>query len=800
VDRAWQDVRYALRTLRRDFAFTALIVLILAIGIGLNTAVFSVVRAVLLAPLPYEDPARLTMLWTDIPEEGVRESPSAWGNVEAWKAQNHVFEDLATFDPTTLTLTGGVWPERISGVKASANLPSVLGVAPALGRWFSAEEERGDVAVAVLSHALWERRFAGSADAIGGIIEVAEVPFRVVGVMPAGFGFPDSDAALWLPQSAFGGWGALAGERGTGAWRVVGRMSRGTSLDQVGAEMDRIAARLEQEQPEANAGLRIRAVPLHDQMTGGSFRLALWTLFGAVEFVLLIACANGAHMILARGMNRAQEFALRVSLGANTPRLIRQLLTESLVLAGAAGVAGVLLAQAALRVLLAAAPAGIPRVQEIAVDPLVLGYALAVSLTVGVLFGVAPALGFRRAPLAAALREGRSPSRRGAGHRTRSVLSVFQFALAIMLVFGASVLVRSLIAVRRVDPGFRTENVLMTNLSVERSSERVAFYDRLVREVGALPGVAAAGIVEDLFISGAPNATVAIEGSVAEPASLPIRSDAIAGDFFASIGASLRAGREFAPSDGADAPSVAIVNETMARRFWPDASPIGKRFRFGSSAAEPWIEVVGVAGDMRRQGPENAPIAQIFRPYAQAPSRNMNVLIRTDATAPDLVPALRTRVAAMDRTVALPQVTTLEQAVDIRYVVQRRFQTLLLGLFSAIALMLAAVGVYGLMQYSVAQRQREIGVRMALGGTSGDVVSMVLRQGLAMAVQGLALGTVGALLLSDRLSALFFGAGASDFTNVAVTAGILLVTTVLACWLPARRAARIDPMVALRQW
>jgi predicted permease len=799
MDQAWLDVRYALRTLRRDLGFTALIVLILAIGIGLNTAVFSVVRAVLLAPLPYEDPARLAMLWTAIPDEGVHEASSAYANVQDWKERSRVFEDLATFDPTSLTLTDGAWPEQISGARVSANLVSVLGVAPALGRAISPEDERRRAAVVVLGHALWERRFEGAPDAIGRTLEIGGVPFQVTGVMPDGFGFPD-DTQLWLPQTTLADWDANAAQRGTGLWRVIARVRRDASMEQVRADMNAIAAGLEQAYPDANAGLGINVIPLHDQMTGASFRLALWMLFGAVGLVLLIACANGAHMILVRGMNRTQELALRVSLGADTPRLIRQLLTESLVLAAAAGVAGVLLARAGLRLLIAFAPDNIPRLDEIGIDATVLAYATAVSLAVGVLFGIAPALGFVRAPVARVLREGRAPANRGAGG-VRRALIVVQFALAIVLVFGASVLIRSLIEVQRVDPGFRSESVVMAQLSVEAPSRRRPFYEQVVAEVRSIPGVAAAGIVEEVFIGGAPTAPIMVEGSASvEPTFAPMRFDAIAGDFFATLGVPLREGRVLTASDGAESVPVAVVNETMARRFWPGQSAVGKRFRAGAAdAGAPWLEVVGVVGDMRRQGLEQTPIAQVFRPYAQEPSRNMVLLIRAEPGAPDLIASVRTRIAAIDGTVPLYGITTLAQAMD-RYLVQRRFQTLLLGLFSAIALTLAAVGVYGLIQYSVMQRTREIGVRVALGGTSGHVLSMVLRQGLTVALQGLAVGIVVALLLSERLSALFFGVAAADLGSIVVTSGVLLLATLVACWLPARRAARVDPMTALRHW
>lgn len=797
----WSDVRYALRSLRRDAAFSVVVILTLAVGIGFNTAVFSVVRSVLLAPLPYQDSDRLVTVWSEIPSQGVQRATSSFGNIQDWRAQNRVFEDVATFDPISLTLTDGEWPELISGAKASANLFSVLGVVPELGRTFAAEEEQQRSAVAVLSHELWQRRFAASPDAIGDAVEIGGTSFQVIGVMPEGFGFPERETELWLPQTWFSGAEVTTTARGTGPWSVVARLHPGVSLEQAREGMNVIARRLEQVYPTANRGLRTHAVFLQDQVTGGSFRLGLWSLFGAVGLVLLIATANGAHMILARGMNRSHEFALRLALGATSPRLIRQVLAESLVLAGVAGVAGFLLAAGGVRLLVALAPGNVPRLDEIGIDSVVLIYATVVSLAVGMLFGIAPALGFSRIPLADFLRAGRGPSRRSRGHYARKLLMVFQFALAIVLVFGASLLVRSLLQVRAVDPGFDPSNVLMSNLSVAAPERRQPFYQQVVEDVGAIPAVRAAGVVEDLFISGTPNRAVYTEGSASTAATpVPLRIDAIAGEFFDAIGSPILAGRGFSSRDGAESAPVAIINEEMARRFWPGESPLGRRFRTGDQGPEdPWIEVVGVVGDMYRQGPETPPIPQVFRPYSQAPSRNMVLLARTDGPVIGLGAEIRARVAAIDRTVPLYSITTVEEALD-RFLLQRRFQTLLLGLFSGVALLLAAVGIYGLMQYAVSQRVREIGVRIALGGSSGQVMTLILRQALAIALPGLAAGIVCALMLSHALSALFFRVSVFDITNLALTVGILLLTTIAACYIPARRAARVDPMRALRQW
>ena len=794
MDTLFHDMRHALRSWHRDFGFSATVVLTLAIGVGANTAAFGIVRSVLLEPLPYVAPDRLAMVWSRIPEQGITESPSGYANILDWKARTRAFDDLATFDPVTLTLSGGEWPEQISAARASANLFALLGVAPAFGRAFSPEEERQQAALAVISHDVWQRRFGGSTDVIGQTVQVAGSPLAVIGVMPEGFGFPGRAIELWVPQTWFGDWSAEVVRRGTDNWRVVGRLRDGVSIEEAREDLSGIAAQLEQSSAE-NAGLGVAVVPLHDQVTGGPFRLALWTLFGAVGLVLLIACANVAHLYVVRGMDRAQGFAVRVALGATAPRLIRHALAESIVLAGAATVGSLFVATAVVDLFIALAPADVPRLADIRLGPVALAYGIVLSLAAGVSCSVAPALRYARSAPYHALREGRLPTPNK--ERTRSVMIAGQFALAIVLVFGANLLIRSLIEARRVDPGFDPENVLMANLSVASSAERVAFYEEVLENVGAMSQVQSVGIVEDLFISGVPSRAITIEGRTpSAPETAEIRIDAIAGDFFEALGVPLVAGRAFARADGADAVPVAVVNEVMASLYWPGESAVGKRFRTGTAADAAWIEVVGVVGDMRRQGPERTPISQVFRPYVQEPSRNMVLLVRTEGPVPDLATILRTRVAEIDRTVPLYQVSPLPDAME-RYFLQRRFQTLLLTVFSAVALILAAVGIYGLVQYSVAQRTREIGLRIALGAVSRQVVFMVLGQGVAVAFPGLVAGMLCALWLSESLSSLLFGVVAGDLLNVVVTAAVLLLTTLLACYVPARRAARVDPLSAL---
>jgi predicted permease len=791
-----QDVRYSLRALRRDGGFTVVVILTLALGIGANTAVFSVVHSVLLRPLPYEDPDRLMMIWTTIASRGVDEATSGYGNVRDWRAQTRAFENLATFDPTSRTLTGGEWPEQVMTADVSASLFSVMGVEPSIGRTFSPEEEQRRAPVVVVSHEFWQRRFGGSPSVMGTSLELNDIPFEIIGVMPEGFTFPERD--IWLPQTVLSGWDMREARRGTDSWRVVGRLAAGQSLEAARTEMSQIASRLERAHPSENAGLGVNVVPLHDQVTGSSLRLALWTLFGAVGLVLLVACANAAHVIVARGLRRAQEYSIRVALGATTSRLVRLALTETLLISLAAGAVGLLVAATAVDLVMNLMPANMPRIDEVGMGAAVLVYGIVVSTATAVVFGLGPALSrARRAPLDG-LREGRGTLR--SGQRARRLLVIGQLALAMVLLFGANLLIRSFVQARAVDLGFEPEGVLMAQLRVASPEDRIPFYEQVIERVRGLPGVQAAGILEEVFITGAPNRAITVEGRGAGEASREeVRIDAVAGEPFSTLAVEWIDGRDFSATDGAGSAPVAIINETMARRLWPGETAVGKRFHTGDAlSGTPWIEVVGVVADMRRQGFETTPIAQAFRPYAQAPSGGMNLLVRTDEPLSDLPTAIRMRIAEVDRTVPFYGVTSVEEQLD-SYLAPRRSQSFLLGLFSAIALVLAAIGTYGLIQYSVAQRTREIGVRIALGARLERVTRMVVGEGLVLAVIGLAVGVGLALGLSRMASGLLYGVAPSDLTSLGVTAAVLLLTTLLACWAPARRASRIDPVVALRE-
>ncbi len=791
VDAVRQDVRHPVVALRRDLAFAVVVILTLGIGIGANPAVFGVVHSVLLRPLPYTEPDRLVTLWTSIPERGIARVPSAYGNIQDWKERSHAFEALATYDPATRTLTGGDWAERVGTADASATLFSVLGVEPAIGRTCSEDEERRRAAVVVLSHDFWVRRFSASSASIGKTVEIDRRPFQVIGVLPEDFAYAP-DVQLWLPETVLSYWDDRVDRRGTDSWRVLARLAPGASVESAQRGTTEIAERLERDHPSVNAGLGVSVVGLRDQVTGSSLRLVLWTLYSAVVPILLIACANVAHLIVARGVHRRQELSLRVALGATTSRLVGLALTEIVLLSVVAGLAGLLLAGVAMDVLVAIAPPEVPQLEYVGMNLVVLTYGIGIAMFTGVVAGAWPSLSRARTAVYDVLRGGR-----GAGMETRGrqLLVAAQFALSLVLVFGTSLLVRSLAEARGVDLGFDSSDVFMANLPVE-PSDRVAVNRKVVENVVALPGVTAASVVEDLFIHGAPNRPVETDGSgSAEPVPQELRIDAIDGPFFRTLGMSIREGRDFTPAGAAGTVPVAIVNETMAGGLWPGRSPVGQRFRTPGS---PWIEVVGVIGDMGRQGFERDAIPQAFRPHAQSPSGGMNLLVRTDGPVVGLAAAIRATVAEIDKAVPVYFPTTVDDALD-RYLGPRRFQVVLLGLFSTIALLLAAIGIYGLVRYFVSQRTREMGIRLAVGAQSGELVRMVVRQGLSLAVLGPTVGMAIAFFLSRAITPLLFDIGPSDPTTVAATSAVLLITAAVACYIPARRAARVDPVIALRE-
>jgi predicted permease len=802
LEATWQDLRYGARMLLKSPGFTATVLLTLASGIGANITIFSVVNAVLLRPLPYPEADRLVFLWSEAPRQNIRERASAYANFSDWRNQNTLFEDLAVFDPTVVTLTGAAEPEQVMSVRTSANLFPLLGVEPLLGRTFTADEEQQKVRVVVLSHGLWQRRFGAAPDILGRTLEIDGVSSQVIGVMPEHF--KSGETPVWEPHTLFPDWEARKAQRGTGSWQVVGRLKPQVSLAQAQTEMSAIAQRLGQAYPNDNKGLGVNLVPFQLQFTGSNVRLALWMLFGAVVLVLLIACTNVANLMLARGIAREREMAIRLALGAGRLRLIRQLLTESALLSLLGGAVGLLMASWGIRAILSFSPPNIRNLDSVAIDARVLAFTTIVSLLTGLLFGLAPALKISQSHPGAALKEGRSASGGISGRRLRGLLVITEFGLAVLLLAGAGLLLRSFSKLQAVDPGFDPARVLHMQLTPARNStadQWRAFYQQVSERVVALPGVEAAGLTKEIFISGNPDELITLEGAAPDgsaTARIPFRRDVISEGLFQTLRVPLRKGRFFNAQDNQGALPVTIINETMARRFWPGEEALGKRFKLGpAQSPNPWLTVVGIIGDMRRQHLERQPIAQIFRPYLQSSERRLILLIRTTGEPTQLAPLVRNEIRAIDKTVLVNGISTLESLLA-RNMAQRRFQTWLLTLFSALALLLSAVGIYGLIHQSVAFRTREIGTRMALGAQPRDVLRLVIGQGMRWALCGIGIGLLGAFALTRVLTGLLFGVTATDPMIFIATPLLLALVAMLACYLPARRATKVDPMVALR--
>ena len=795
-----QDVRYALRGLGKNPSYTAVAVLTLALGIGANTAMFTVLNAALLRPLPYPSPDELVMLWTDVPGQGTREGRSTYLDVEAWRTRSKSLADVAVYDPVSVRLTAPGELDRISVVRTSANFFTILSVRPFRGRVFTASEAMERRRVAVISYRFAQARFGGADNALGATIALDDMPSEVIGVTPPGFQFGDPD--VWEPHTLFPDWDVRRGAQTASSWFAIGRLRPQATVAQAQAELSAIAQRLDETRAAPEDARGVVVMPLSRHLVGTRARLALWMLTGAVFCVLLIGVTNITSLSLARSAGRDREFALRTALGASRGRVFRQLFTESLTLGVFAGAAGVLVARAGLPLVLALAPAGAGAGTEARLDGAMLASTLGLSLITGMLVGLAPVITAGRLNPGAALHGGSKGSSSGAARRlTRHALVVAEFALAIVLLVGAGLLTRSLLRVQGVDPGFNPDRVMSMQFALPEShtsAQRATYFQQVLERVESVPGVERAGVIGDLFIGATQEQIVTVEGSASGSRRLPLRRDEVSGGVFETLGVALIRGRMFSAEDGADAPPVAIVNEAMAGRLWPEGDPVGKRFKFGPfSAGTPWFTVVGVVGDMRRQGLEHDPIPQMFEPLAQNPSRLATLLVRTSNEPLSLAAALRAEVRPIDARVPLYGASTVAARLAA-FEAPRRFQTSLVIAFSLVALVLAAVGIYGVVQYSTATRTREIGVRMAVGAQRTDIFRMVVGEGLKLSVAGVALGLVSAIWLGRIGSSLLFGVGATDPVTYAGVSLLLIAVALAGCYLPARRAARLDPLKALR--
>ncbi len=809
IETLLQDLRYGLRMLVKDPGFTAVAALALALGIGANTAIFTVLNAVILRPLPYRDPGRLAVLWTDNLRKNLHEERTSYPNFQDWKRQNHVFEDMAFCSSFTVNLPGGDRPDRVMAARVTSNLFSMVGVSPILGHTFTAEDEARGNRVIVLSYGLWQRRFGSSHEVLGKTLEIDGAPGVVIAVMPAIFQLPGSEVQFWEPHAMFPGWNKTELERGVPSGYVVGRLKPGVSLRQAQADMNVVGSRLVRQYPDLAgnpdfSGFAVNIVPLSVQLIGKQVRLALWLLFAAVVLVLLIACADVASLLLARAAGRQRELAVRTALGAGRRRLMRQLLTESVLLSFTSGGLGLALAAFGVRTLVGLAPQDIPRLDQVGIDHAVFAFSLVLSTLAGILFGLAPAWKVAKSDPQNSLKKGDRGLAGSLGiRRAHGLLVIGEYALAIVLLAGAGLLIRSLLRVQAVDPGFRPERVLIARVvqsSVKPEAQWAELYPQALVRIMAIPGVQSAGAIDNFFFQSNPDDTIIPEGqtvSAARVAAEQVMDDGVSVDYFRAVGAPLLKGRFFSQQDGPNSPRVAIINQTLARRFWPSEDSLGKRFRFGfQKPSDPWISVVGVVGDMRRGGLTRVPVSQAFLPLTQDPARGMDFVVRA-ASDPPLAAAVRNAINSVDKTVPVFNVSTLDQQLH-EQTGPMRFETTLLGAFATLAMVLAALGIYGITSYSVAQRTHEIGVRMALGARRADVLTLVLGRGLRLSIAGVGIGLVGAAALTRFLSSLLYEVKATDWITYLVASVALTAVAVIACHVPARRATQIDPMVALR--
>ena len=800
------DVVYAIRSLRKRPVFAAAAVLTLALGIGANSAIFTVVNAVLLQPLPYPAPDRLMMLWTYNPRQGYDKDVNAYPNFDDWRRLSASFEGMSAYFGSTFALTQAGDPAQIEGAIVTPGFFETLGVTPVLGRTFDGREvSAGGARVAILSHGLWQTRFGGDPAIVGRTVILNSVSHEVLGVMPASFAHPQT-ALVWTPLSPSERLAPVMQSRSSYWLEVIGRLKPGIDRRLAQSEMDTIAAALETQYPEANAGIGVRLVPMHEEIVG-DVRQPLLILFVTAGLVLLIACANVANLLLARAASRQRELAIRTALGAGRRRLIAQLLTESLVLASLGGVAGLLLAAWGIQAMLALAPSNLPRLTDVRVDSFAVLYTSLASLITGLVFGATPALQSAAATAGEFLNErGRTESHGARGRRLRASVAIAEVAVALVLLIGAGLLVRSFVAMHNVDLGFDARGILAVRVELPRAryandAQVAAFFDDLVARLRALPGVQSVGLGSSV-VRAPQSSTLSVYGQAPPDPSVRTPSvpyDSVTPEFFTTLKIPLRRGRLFTSTDGPAAQPVVVVNESLARRFFPDDDAIGKRVTYDDpvDAQARWLTIVGIVGDTRRGGVDRDPRAELYYPLTQLPDRSLYALVRTSGDPLSLARAAQAQVWSIDPNQPTASIRSVEVILADAQA-NRRFTTLLLGLFSIVALALATMGIYGVIAYSTSQRVQEIGIRMALGASRRDVLTSVLKEAVIIGVFGLALGIAAALALTRFLSGLLFGVGAHDpVTFVTLPLGLLLVA-ILAALIPAARAVHVDPLVALR--
>ena len=806
MESIFAEIRYGLRSLLKRPGATLIALVTLALGIGVNTAIFSAVDSILLRPLPLKEPERLVSVWEQTLSLGIQQNQAAPANSFDLRSQNGVFEDLGAYGPLDVNLTGDGEPERLDGQVVRANVFSILGVAPAIGRTFLPNEDQvGQEKVVVLSDALWQRRFNRDPSILNRNISLNGQSFTVVGVMPRGFFFPLRETELWVP------W-AMEPEQASGRgdhylW-LVARLKPGVTLERANADLDAIAQRLSAAYPRTNEGLGFTARPLHQDYVG-NLRLPILILFAAVGLVLLIACANVANLLLAQATTRRKEIAIRLALGARRWTIVRQMLVESLLLACSGGLLGVLGAFWVVQALEKLLPESLSKLHGVSIDARVFVFTLGVSVLTAVVFGGLPAwLASRTRPGATLNDVARDVAGGTSGRYVRRVLVVSEVALAVVLLVSAGLLIRSFQLLRQVDTGLKTENVLTMRMVLPmpkylQAESRRAFYDEVLRRVKEVPGIDAAGVISFLPLSfSGMNFNFSIEGRAASrDLNLPFALfRVVSPDYFRAMGIPLLRGRYFEAHDSPDSPPVVVVNRRLAEQYWPGEEAVGKRLKVGPhDSKNVWLTVVGVVGDVRQTGLYEQKL-EFYVPYMQerrsfvAPR---DLVIRTKAEPAVVAAAVRQAVWAVDKDQPVSNVRTMDQ-VFAAAISQERFQALMLGLFAGLALVLACVGLYGVISYTVVQRTHEIGVRMALGAQPVDVLRLVIRQGMFLTFTGLAAGIVAGMFVTRVLSDMLFGVTPKDPLTFVGVPVLLLVVAFLACYIPARRATRIDPLTALR--
>jgi putative ABC transport system permease protein len=801
-----QDARFAFRTFRQSKGFTLVAVSTIALGIGATAAIFSVVDSLILKPLPYPDADRIVMVWMDNPKLGLHEDVHSYPNLMDLRAQNRSLSHLNAFRELGVNLTGTGEPQRVTAGMMSAEAMAAVSARPIVGQLFTAENEKtGNDGVVVLGEGLWKSNFGGDPSVLGKSIELNGRSRTVIGVLPAAFEFPSERTQLWMPLVVPDN---AKTARSWFSWWAVGKIKPGVSLQQARADLGAVAKRLAEQYP-TNRDYGVTVTPLPEQVVGPTLRTTLWVILGAVAAVLLSACANVANLLFSRAAVREREVTVRMALGASNRRLVRQLLTESLLLSGLGGIVGIALAFGALRVLPRLAPADLPRLSTIHLNGTVLLVTAAVTVLTGLLFGLVPAMQSSRARLSENLREGGRGGTAGrGGQRLRRGIVAAQLALVVVLLTSAGLLLRTWVTLQQVQLGFSPKNELTLTLQLPgtkypQPADVVSFYERLLDRVRALAGVESAGTIETMLLSATPNSTgITVEGRASRANDKEVTFDGISPGFLNTVGARLVGGRNFTASDRNGTMPVAIVNEEAVKNYWPNGA-IGKRFRFGTGGTSdtiqnPWVTVVGVVANMRRTGVDKPVRDEAFLPFAQTASSRQLVVLRTTRDPMSFVGPVRRAVKEIDAAQPISNAQTMEQMLSGR-VAQRRFSMVLVGMFAALALTLALIGAYGVTSYLVSQRTREIGIRMALGADSRRVARSIVGEGLRVAAIGVLAGLIIALFTTRLAAGLLYGVSPRDPVTLGAVVVTLLAVSAIANYLPARRAARVDPLTALRQ-